>query len=258
VKLAYKIAVVIAVIMLLYTNYGNNVVDISQPKESANTGGTTITSNKGNYDVSLSSDGATETSQAVSCSSTTSRVVQTPEAPGPGPIDLNSFLVTQKWLNETHCLYYFVVENRTMPHQFGTSKLWNIYHELLDYPNMYAKYFSILESLLTTFDISDEDYYSSFGIANVLVDVLVTTSVSFTKTIQQECRIDDTYWLKDLVSQQFAAHYLGLLHRTYVLFCTITCIQFWNYCSIMQHCNNTGFCMHISAENAIHVSYMSL
>lgn len=148
---------------------------------------------------------ATESSQAVSCTPTTSRVVQTPEAPGPGPVDFNSFLVTQKFLNKTHCLFYFIVENRTMPYQFANSKLWNILNLLDHFPNMYGKYISILESLLTTFNVSDEDYYSPLEIATALIDLLETTSVSFTKTIQQDCRIDDTYWLVEVVCQQFAA-----------------------------------------------------
>ena len=85
-------------------------------------------------------------------------------------------------------------------------KIRNIYEVLNVFPFMYGSYFSILEFLLTTFDVHNVDYYSQFIIANVLIDLLVTTQVSFTKIIQQDCRTDDTYWLKEVVIQQFSAH----------------------------------------------------
>ena len=131
-KFAYKIAVVIAILVLLYTNYYNNMVVVtSQPK------GGTVTGDKSDDETHSRSTGESmKTSQAVSCTSTTTRVIQTPEAPGPGPIDFNSFLVTQKRLNKTHCLIYFVVENRTTPHEFASSKLWNVYNVLNDFPSI--------------------------------------------------------------------------------------------------------------------------
>ena len=196
VKLAFKLAVVIAVLVLAYNSYWKNLVVTSQPKENTTTGGT-LTGNNSDHEVhSPSTNTARRASQDASCILT---VVQRLEAEAPGSgwvnIGISSLSITKKWLNRDHCNYYFAVKNR--PIQIGNSKLQDIYNVLNVFPNTYYdKYCSILESI---FDGIDKYYFNPFGIANDLIIELETTSESFIETMWRSCRIDNTYWLKETV-----------------------------------------------------------